>query len=55
MLPQFDQTFELAAEDPSSKDFRPGCRKKQQLVKTIHDDVINTYDIDFDPIAFEFD
>jgi hypothetical protein len=28
---------------------------KQQLVKTIRDDVVNTYGIDFYPTAYEFD
>ncbi|CAF4085918.1 unnamed protein product [Rotaria sp. Silwood2] len=55
VLSRFDQTLELAAEDPSSKDFGPRCRKKQQLVKTMRDDVVNTYGIDSYPTAFQFD
>ncbi|CAF1316320.1 unnamed protein product [Rotaria sordida] len=55
MLPQFDKAFEKAAEDPSKIDFGLRCRKKQQLVKIIRDDVANTYGIDFYPTASEFD
>ncbi|CAF3791531.1 unnamed protein product [Rotaria sp. Silwood1] len=55
VLPQFDKAFEKAAEDPSKTDFGLRCRKKQQLVKTIRDDVANTYGIDFYPTASEFD
>jgi hypothetical protein len=55
ILPRFDRAFELAAEDPSSKDFGHRCSKKQQLVKTIRDDVVNNYGIDFYPTSYEFD
>ena len=55
VLPKFDKAFEKAAENPSTIDFGLRCRKKQQLVKTIRDDVVNTYGIDFYPTAFEFD
>jgi hypothetical protein len=47
--------FEEAAEDPSPSDFGARCGKKQQLVKTIRDDVVNTYGIDFYPTSYEFD
>lgn len=55
VLPRFDQAFELAAEDSSSNDFGQRCRRKQQLIKTIRDDVVNTYGIDFYPTSYEFD
>ena len=55
VLPKFDRSFEEAAQDPLSSDFGSRCRKKQQLVKTIRDDVVNTYGVDFYPTAFEFD
>jgi hypothetical protein len=54
-LPWCGKAFEEAAEDPTPADFGPRCRMKQQLVKTIRDDVINTYGIDFYPTAYEFD
>lgn len=53
--PKFDRTFDEAAENPSSSDFGSRCRKQQQLVKTIRDDVFSTYGFDFYPTAFEFD
>ena len=55
VLPKFDKAFEKAAENSSTIDFGLRCREKQQLVKTIRDDVVNTYGIDFYPTAFEFD
>ncbi len=55
VLPRFDKAFEEAAEDPSPSDFGARCGKKQQLVKTILDDVVNTYGIDFYPTSYEFD
>ncbi|CAF4461008.1 unnamed protein product [Rotaria socialis] len=54
-LPYFDTAFEKAANNPSIEEFGLRCRKKQQLVKTIRDDVVNTYGIDFYPTSFEFD
>lgn len=55
ILPKFDKTFEEAAANPSTAYFGARCKKKQQLVKTIRDDVINSYGIDFYPTAFQFD
>jgi hypothetical protein len=55
VLPKFDKSFEEAAERPSTADFGARCRKKQQLIKTIRDDVFNTYGIDFYPTSSEFD
>ncbi|CAF2819414.1 unnamed protein product [Rotaria sp. Silwood2] len=55
ILPKFDKAFEEAANDPLPSDFGTRCRKRQQLIKTIHDDVVNTYGIDFYPTSFEFD
>ena len=55
ILPKFDKAFEEAATNPSTADFGARCKKKQQLVKTIRDDVINSYGIDFYPTAFQFD
>ncbi|CAF3311201.1 unnamed protein product [Rotaria socialis] len=43
ILPIFDKAFEQAAEDPSSSEFGARCKRKQQLVKTIRDDIVNTY------------
>ncbi|CAF1458973.1 unnamed protein product, partial [Adineta steineri] len=54
-LPSFGRTFEEAAENPSLADFGPRCTMKQQLVKTIRDDIVNTYGIDFYPTSYEFD
>ncbi|CAF3710819.1 unnamed protein product [Rotaria socialis] len=51
----FNEAFEETAECPSSSDFEARCSKKQQLVKTICDDMINVYDINFYPISYEFD
>ncbi|CAM4806428.1 unnamed protein product [Rotaria magnacalcarata] len=55
ILPIFDKAFEQAAEDPSSSEFGARCKRKQQLVKTIRDDIVNTYGIDFYPTSYEFD
>jgi hypothetical protein len=55
ILPKFGKAFEEAAGDPSPADFGPRCRMKQQLIKTIRDDVVNTYGVDFYPTAYEFD
>ncbi|CAF4510915.1 unnamed protein product [Didymodactylos carnosus] len=55
VLPKFDAAFNLAAQDPSPAEFGVRCRKKQQLVKTIRDDVVSTYGIDFYPTSCEFD
>lgn len=55
VLPTFDKSFEDAAGNPTLADFGPRCRKKQQLIKTIRDDVVGTYGIDFYPTSFEFD
>ena len=55
VLPNFDKSFDEAAQDPSISQFGSRCRKKQQLVKTIRDDVINTYGVDFYPTTSEFD
>jgi hypothetical protein len=55
VLPKFDQSFQEAAECPSTADFGARCRKKQQLIKIIRDDVFNTYGIDFYPTSSEFD
>ncbi|CAF1167321.1 unnamed protein product, partial [Rotaria sordida] len=54
-ITRFDKTFEEVARDLSPAEFEARCRKKQQLVKMIRDNVINTYDIDFYPTAFKFD
>ncbi|CAF1177597.1 unnamed protein product [Rotaria sordida] len=55
VLPSFSRAFVEAAEDPSLANFGPRCTMKQQLVKTIRDDVVNTYGIGFYPTAYEFD
>ncbi|CAF4937179.1 unnamed protein product, partial [Rotaria magnacalcarata] len=55
VLPKFDKAFEKVAENPSTADFELRCRKKQQLIKTIRDDIVNTYGVDFYPTASEFD
>ncbi|CAF5052519.1 unnamed protein product, partial [Rotaria sp. Silwood1] len=55
VLPSFSRAFVEAAEDPSLANFGPQCTMKQQLVKTIRDDVVNTYGIGFYPTAYEFD
>ncbi|CAF4645726.1 unnamed protein product, partial [Rotaria socialis] len=54
VLPKFDKAFEKAAENPSTTDFGLRCRKKQQLIKTIRDDVVNSYGVDFYPTASEY-
>ncbi|CAF3885789.1 unnamed protein product [Rotaria sp. Silwood1] len=43
ILPKFDKAFQEAANDPLPSDFGTRRRKKQQLIKTIRDDVANTY------------
>ncbi|CAF0832525.1 unnamed protein product [Didymodactylos carnosus] len=55
LLPTFDHQFELAAQQPTPVDFGPRCSKKQQLVKTIRDDVVNKYGTDYYPTPAEFD
>ncbi|CAF3965569.1 unnamed protein product, partial [Rotaria sp. Silwood1] len=55
VLPSFSRAFVEAAEDPSLANFGPRCTMKQQLVKTIRGDVVNTYGIGFYPTAYEFD
>ncbi|CAF3311023.1 unnamed protein product [Rotaria socialis] len=55
ILPIFDKAFEQAAEDPSSSEFGARCKRKQQLVKTIRDYIVNPYGIDFYPTSYKFD
>ncbi|CAF3823947.1 unnamed protein product [Rotaria sordida] len=43
VIRRFDKAFEQVAEDPPSAEFGARCRKKQQLVKRIRDDVVKTY------------
>jgi hypothetical protein len=55
ILPTFDKAFEGAANDLSLSDFGARCSQKQQLIKTIPDDVVNNYGIDFYLTSFGFD
>ena len=54
MLPRFNKAFEEDAEASSPLDFITRCRKHQQLVETIHNDVVHNSRIDFYSTTFKF-
>ncbi|CAF1223106.1 unnamed protein product [Didymodactylos carnosus] len=55
VLPKMDPSFEEVIADPSLRNCGPRCSRRIQLMKVIHDDVINTYGTDFYPSAVQFE
>ncbi|CAF4236678.1 unnamed protein product [Rotaria sordida] len=53
-LPRFNKAFEEDAEAASPLGFITRCRQQQQLVETIHNDVVHNSRIDFYSTAFKF-
>ncbi|CAF0972515.1 unnamed protein product [Rotaria sordida] len=52
--PEFNKAFEEDAEAPSPLGFITQCTQQQQLVETIHNDVVHNSRIDFYSTAFRF-